>query len=371
MGNGRNVRAIVIDRILVRWVSVRIRTIDRLDRHVALALLEHGGGLCLILPILCHDLFELVVGIVNVVNLFPVRRDQQPLVHVNDVDIYEPVLLLKALRMVRRLIAGREAAPDLHAEQFILLRLIWTNERNACKHLTWNREIVWLERTHLKVKYAYFLSKMTRQLHNRCKGDLIYKFVGPDTRVLDCGCGRGGDLHKWKKSQAREVIAIDPDEESIREARLRASESGSLVKILGTGDVRHVDGPFDVVCYNFSLHYIVDSFEESLEAINRVIVPGGLLIGIVPEKARAEMLTNGQPWIDTHGNTLEIKEGRLWVNLSDGPFYANGPREEPMLDGPEFIDRLGFEVIMWEPMLPRPNGLISDLYTKFCLRKIR
>jgi len=209
-----------------------------------------------------------------------------------------------------------------------------------------------------------------RQLHNKCKRDIIYTFVGPGARVLDCGCGRGGDLHKWKKSQAKEVVAIDPDEESLKEALSRAAESGSRVRIIGPGDIRTIKGQFDVVCYNFSLHYIVDSYEESLEAIRRALVPGGLLIGIVPEKARAEMLTNGQPWRDRLGNTLEIRGDRLWVNLADGPFYADGPREEPMLDGPEFIERLGFEVLMWEPMIPTPNRLISDLYTKFSFRKV-
>jgi ubiquinone/menaquinone biosynthesis C-methylase UbiE len=215
------------------------------------------------------------------------------------------------------------------------------------------------------------MTQEMRRLHNKCKGDIIYNFVGPGAHVLDCGCGRGGDLHKWKKSQAAIVSAIDPDEESLQEARVRALESQSKVRFLGSGDIRNVEGSFDVVCYNFSLHYIVNSYEESLEAIRRVLVPGGLLIGIVPEKARAEMLTNGQPWMDRLGNTLEIQGDRLLVNLADGPFYADGPREEPLFDGPEFIERLGFEVIMWEPMIPRPNGLISDLYTKFCLRKSR
>jgi SAM-dependent methyltransferase len=207
-----------------------------------------------------------------------------------------------------------------------------------------------------------------RQLHNKCKGEVIATYVWPGARVLDCGCGRGGDLHKWKKSQAREVAAIDPDDASMQEARQRALKSQSRIRFLDPGDIRNVEGPFDVICYNFSLHYIVDSYQESLEAIKKVLAPGGLLIGIVPEKARAEMMTNGQPWRDRLGNTLEIRGERLWVNLADGPFYADGPREEPMLDGPEFIDRLGFEVVMWEPMISRPNGLISDLYTKFCLR---
>ena len=213
------------------------------------------------------------------------------------------------------------------------------------------------------------MAQQMRTLHNKCKRDVIGNYVWPGARVLDCGCGRGGDLHKWKMvKQAGEVVAIDPDEASMQEARARAVESGSQVRFLAPGDIRHVEETFDIICYNFSLHYIVDSYEESLEAIKRVLSPGGLLIGIVPEKARAEMLTNGQPWRDRLGNTLEIRGDRLWVNLADGPFYADGPREEPMLDGPEFLERLGFEVVMWEPMIPRPNGLISDLYTKFCLR---
>jgi len=272
------------------------------------------------------------------------------------------------------LVARRKTPANLHSQKVILLGLVGTNERDARKELAWDRKIVWLERTHLKVTSVLFLSKMTqemRKLHNKCKGDVIYNYVSPGDLVLDCGCGRGGDLHKWKKSQARKVVAIDPDGDSLIEARIRALENNSQVEIIGPGDVRSVEGPFDVVCYNFSLHYIVDSYEESLEAIRRVLAPGGLLLGIVPEKARAEMLTNGQPWKDRLGNTLEIRKDRLWVNLADGPFYADGPREEPMLDGPVFLDRLGFEVLMWEPMIPRPNGLISDLYTKFCLRKSR
>jgi len=59
--------------------------------------------------------------------------------------------------------------------------------------------------------------------------------------------------------------------------------------------------------------------------------------------------------------------------LVDGPFYADGGREEPTLDSGVLISKLkevGFEKIVWEPMLPRPNGLVSDLYSKFVFKKI-
>jgi hypothetical protein len=31
----------------------------------------------------------------------------------------------------------------------------------------------------------------------------------------------------------------------------------------------------------------------------------------------------------------------------------------------EHLKTLGFNRLVWEPMVPRPTGLISDLYTKF------
>jgi hypothetical protein len=124
-----------------------------------------------------------------------------------------------------------------------------------------------------------------------------------------------------------------------------------------------------VICYNFSLHYIFENektLEESLKAIRVALKPGGLLIGITPEKARAEAM--GPNFIDKLGNQFQIKNEKLLVRLTDGPFYADGAKEEPLLDGPVLIRKLkdlGFDRLVWEPMVPRPTGLISDLYTKF------
>lgn len=215
-----------------------------------------------------------------------------------------------------------------------------------------------------------------RKLHNGAKRDLIKKWVRPGASVLDCGCGRGGDWHKWKAVRAR-VTAIDPDPLALDEAEKRAYEMGMPVQFLGTGDIRDVTGSYDVVCYNFSLHYIYEdskTLSESLEAISRAVKPGGLLIGTTPELARAEWLTGGGTFRDALGNTLEIRDGRLWVSLTDGPFYADGPKSEPLLNSFDLTHALafrGFERLLWAPMIPRPNGLVSDLYSSFVFRKIR
>ena len=211
-----------------------------------------------------------------------------------------------------------------------------------------------------------------RKLHNGKKRELIKKWVGPGSSVLDCGCGRGGDWHKWKAVRAH-VTAIDPDPASLAEAETRAREMGFPVRFLDPGDIRQATDTYDVVCYNFSLHYIVDCFEESLGALARAVKPGGLLIGITPELARADLLTSGGQFKDPLGNTLEIRDGRLWVSLTDGPFYADGPKSEPLLDAAVLIDALarrGFQCLTWEPMLMAPNGHVSDLYSTFVFKKI-
>lgn len=78
---------------------------------------------------------------------------------------------------------------------------------------------------------------------------------------------------------------------------------------------------------------------------------------------------------DKLGNEIAIlKDGRrLMVRLVDGPFYADGGREEPTLHAGFLIENLkvnGFEMLAWEPMLDQPTGLVSDLYSKFVFKKI-
>lgn len=219
-------------------------------------------------------------------------------------------------------------------------------------------------------------NEQLRKLHNDCKRRLIVDYVQPRSFVLDCGCGRGGDWWKWKAVRAR-VAAIDPDAESLVEAENRALDIGFGVWFLGQGDIRQAAfaGPFDVVCYNFSLHYIVDAWEDSIKGIGVAVRPGGLLIGIVPERARAEAMCDERGhYSDALGNEFDIYQGgrRLMIKIGDGPFYADGARDEPLLDSTQLIEALtkaGFEKLVWEPMLSRPNGLVSDLYSKFVFRK--
>jgi len=196
--------------------------------------------------------------------------------------------------------------------------------------------------------------------------------------VLDCGCGRGGDIHKWNSISKLKITAIDPDEASLTEAQNRAVESNYGIWFLPPGDVCSAVqwGPYDVVCYNFSIHYIFenpDIFRKSVDAIGKSVKSGGYLIGITPDSVRIQAILNSESkFTDRLGNTIQIRNGKLNVYLTDGPFYAQGEKEEPILNRDFFIDSMiaqGFKMLLWEPMLKKPNGLISDIYSQFVFIK--
>lgn len=204
-----------------------------------------------------------------------------------------------------------------------------------------------------------------RKQHNSFKRELIQQCVKSADFVLDCGCGRGGDLQKWP---GRKLVCLDPDVASVAEARERA-KSMRLNPVFQVGDVLSVTGgPFDVICYNFSLHYIAASpelFEESIQAIIKNLKPGGRLIGIVPDPDRLPC----EYFRDRLGNTA-VRDGELLrVRLVDGPFYSGTERVEPILHPEKLKENLKMKCVMWEPMVPEPTGLISDIYSKFIFVK--
>ena len=135
----------VVLAVLVSGHNVgRVAALQRLGRHVALTLLEHGRRSRLILAVVGHNLLELVVLVVNVLNLLALRGNQQPLVHVNHVNVDQRVILLQTLGVGSRLVASWEAATNLHAQLLILLRQVRAHKRHTCKKLSWYSQIILL-----------------------------------------------------------------------------------------------------------------------------------------------------------------------------------------------------------------------------------
>ena len=210
-----------------------------------------------------------------------------------------------------------------------------------------------------------------RKAHNNFKKDLIQKSTDNGDLVLDVGCGCGGDLQKWRHAGAN-INMCDPDEKSLEEAKSRAKNLKIRVNFYN-GDIFNCPNRrYNVVCFNFSLHYIFASeklFKESIREIKKRMKPGGKLIGIIPDSEKIIMKT---PLQDDMGNFFKLKEHgnggfgeKLFVHLIDTPYYSDGPKSEPVAYRDHLIHELesnGFTLTLWENL---SGSHISELYSKF------
>ena len=211
----------------------------------------------------------------------------------------------------------------------------------------------------------------SRKNHNNAKRDRIQSTTLDGQHILDVGVGFGGDLQKGHKCGAN-INMCDPEPEALLEAKSRAKNMHMRVNFY-EGDIHACPKrKFDVVCFNFSLHYIFASrelFFSSIHEIKKRMKPGGSLIGIIPDSEKIIFKT---PHLDEMGNFFKLKDHgnggfgeKLFVNLVDTPYYAEGPKSEPVAYKDLLVthlEELGFKLQSWEGLEGNP---ISELYSKF------
>jgi SAM-dependent methyltransferase len=211
-----------------------------------------------------------------------------------------------------------------------------------------------------------------KKYHNVEKKLLILQYA-KQRSVLDLGAGFGGDLQKWKHCQVK-VDMCDPRLESLAEAQKRAEGLHMKVDFF-EGDISSCPNKmYDIICYNFSLHYIFrdrDFFFQSLREIRNRMKPGSKLIGCIPD---SESLLMSTPFRDNLGNTVlrgnSTGDGnfgeKVFVFLADTPFYREGPKSEPIAYKDLLITHLaelGIQKTKWEPL--GGDFDISKLYSTF------
>jgi len=211
-----------------------------------------------------------------------------------------------------------------------------------------------------------------RKYHNLVKRHLIQSVTKAGSNALDVGCGFGGDLQKWQHCQAR-VDMCDPSSESLVEAQKRAAKLGMKVNFFEGDILSCPQKVYDVVCYNFSLHYIFQSrelFFKSIKAIRSRMKKGSVLIGCIPDSMSILMAT---PFRDEFKNFMKRGEStgygnfgeKVFVQLADTPFYKDGPKSEPIAYRDLLVtqlEELGLRLSVWEPL---QKYEISKLYSMF------
>ncbi|KAK4687258.1 mRNA (guanine-N7-)-methyltransferase, partial [Tremellales sp. Uapishka_1] len=142
-----------------------------------------------------------------------------------------------------------------------------------------------------------------KKFNNWIKSVLIGKFAwrppGKGARVLDIGCGKGGDLNKWKQARIRFYLGLDLADTSVEQAEGRyrtmnrpgfeahffahdcfAKSINTVVPEALTSE------PFDNVTMQFCMHYAFESASKArmmIENVSRNLRPGGVFIGTIPD----------------------------------------------------------------------------------------
>lgn len=252
-----------------------------------------------------------------------------------------------------------------------------------------------------------------RKFHNSIKKSMLSEYSKKvrtgkkqSVHLLDLGCGRGGDLHKWINAKIDRVIGLDADHEAIAEAneRLSAIKKGSNTSIeficldvlaqntphdLVT-ELKRIYGStswfqFDLVSMHFSLQYFVDNPTELLRILKFIaerMSPGGYFYGTSPRKDKIlELLASSDSY---ESDILKINTTRDSAILFDVDLGRNsyfdkfGTSEEYLVNMDHFAahcSSVGLELVRIQnfeelsSLPPGPEKEFSDLYCTWAFRK--
>ena len=197
-----------------------------------------------------------------------------------------------------------------------------------------------------------------RSFNNWVKSSIIQKFIGDERnlKILDIGCGKGGDLQKWQASRKVELyVGCDPADVSIRQAKDRYAQMlkksrrifhaefyakdcfgewlGDIPIIkdvgidpgVGSGSAmsqRWGGGGWDMVTMMFCMHYAFESEARAKGMLRNVagaLKKGGRFIGAIPN---SDILTS---------KVIEHHKAK-----GTAPVDVNGAADEEETDRPTF-----------------------------------
>lgn len=120
--------------------------------------------------------------------------------------------------------------------------------------------------------------------------------------VLDLGCGKGGDLLKWKKGQINKLVCVDIADISVEQCTKRYADMkcrgysyeplyvAEFIRADGTKELlsekyKDPNATFDICSCQFVYHYSFESLEQADTMLKNAcdrLRPGGYFIGTTP-----------------------------------------------------------------------------------------
>ncbi|WFD42837.1 mRNA (guanine-N(7))-methyltransferase [Malassezia psittaci] len=240
-----------------------------------------------------------------------------------------------------------------------------------------------------------------KRFNNWIKSALIAMYAQPalgehaQARVLEMGCGKGGDLMKWDRQHPSILVMIDVAEVSVNQARERY-ESGRFrwpASFFAFDCFREplsshipqeiLDPKFDTISLQFCMHYGWDTEEHArvmLKNIAQNLRPGGTFIGTTPD---SETLMGRLDAIDSEG---ELSFGNENYRIEFEHRYEDGEKpfgnkyhfwlEDAVDDVPEYVvewatfERLAEEYGLKLLYRSRFDQILADGYEKPRLRSL-
>lgn len=134
-------------------------------------------------------------------------------------------------------------------------------------------------------------------LRSQTNNSIYGKMIG--TKILELGCGKGGDLAKWQNAGVRELYGFDIARVSVEQAQSRYMQGCQkkfyakfvaldcfalpIASVLSPEELRE---PFHAVSLQFCMHYAFESeakVRTMMENVSNFLIQGGVMIGTIPD----------------------------------------------------------------------------------------
>lgn len=235
----------------------------------------------------------------------------------------------------------------------------------------WLRFVVWLN-AHCKsvsVRLTYWTKKSPVPLHPKHLAeadpdrDWYLTFVGPNSLILDAGCGSG--MHSLHMARAgHRVLAIDRDHATLCAGqRLIAANEKPLVTFavahLGES-IPTASSAFDAVLLLDVIEHLVTR-EQLLREIYRVLRPEGKLLISAPNRDtrwKRRLRSAGLPAMADPDHKVEYTWDELVTELRGGGFRVVAGPFPIVYDTP------------WAGIIDLLGGISLSAYRKLALRKV-